>query len=59
MVKKKRFPHPELPPFQLLPTLLPDIIVIAIVSFVISISIGKLFATKNNYKIVPNQVKLN
>jgi MFS superfamily sulfate permease-like transporter len=49
------FPAPEMPPLRLFPTLLPCMIEIAVVSFAVNISMGKLFAKKYNYEIAPNQ----
>lgn len=53
------FPKPELPPFELLPKLISDIISIGIVSFAINIAMAKLFAKKYNYDINANQELLS
>lgn len=49
-------PMPKLPPMWLMPRLIGDAVSIAIVVFVITISLGKLFAKKHHYRIDPDQV---
>jgi MFS superfamily sulfate permease-like transporter len=51
-------PAPKLPNFSLVRLLVSDSFNIAIVSFAINISMGKLFAKKYNYNINANQVFL-
>ena len=51
-------PTPQLPPFSMFFDIIGDSIAIAIVSFVINISMCKLFAKKHKYDIKPNQVRL-
>ena len=48
---------PTLPRVTYWPDVVSDAISIAIVSFAITVSIGKLFAKKHGYKISANQVK--
>ena len=50
-----RIPPPQAPPFYRIPSLATDAFGLAIVGFVINISLGKLFAKKYNYNINPNQ----
>ena len=49
-------PTPQLPPFSMFFDIIGDSIAIAIVSFVINISMCKFFAKKHKYDIKPNQV---
>jgi MFS superfamily sulfate permease-like transporter len=44
-------PMPKLPDFSIMPSLLGDAIGIAIVSFVLTVSVGKLMAKKHGYRI--------
>uniref|UniRef100_A0A1B6D5J8 STAS domain-containing protein n=2 Tax=Clastoptera arizonana TaxID=38151 RepID=A0A1B6D5J8_9HEMI len=48
-------PEPRLPPFSLMPAIALDSFVIAVVAYVISISMALIFAQKLNYEISPNQ----
>uniref|UniRef100_A0A914USZ6 SLC26A/SulP transporter domain-containing protein n=1 Tax=Plectus sambesii TaxID=2011161 RepID=A0A914USZ6_9BILA len=48
-------PNPSLPRIDLVPTLLSDAIGIAIVCFVVTISMGKLFAKRHRYRLVTGQ----
>ncbi|XP_021947719.1 prestin isoform X2 [Folsomia candida] len=48
-------PTPSLPPIEILPDVIVDSFVIALVAFVISVSMAKIFAIKHNYQINPNQ----
>ena len=48
-------PKPHLPDFTLLPTLATDCLSIAIICYMFTVSLGKLFARKHNYKIDPTQ----
>lgn len=50
-----RLPPPELPPLSLIPNVLVDGLVIAIVAFSINISMASIFARKDNYKVDANQ----
>uniref|UniRef100_A0A1B6C1R2 STAS domain-containing protein n=1 Tax=Clastoptera arizonana TaxID=38151 RepID=A0A1B6C1R2_9HEMI len=50
-----RLPEPRLPPFSLMPAIALDSFVIAVVAYVISISMALIFAQKLNYEISPNQ----
>jgi MFS superfamily sulfate permease-like transporter len=49
-------PVPKLPDFGLVFDILPDAIIIALVSYSTSISSAEIYAKKHNYKINPNQV---
>lgn len=49
-------PTPTVPPTAAIADVIGDGIAIAIVSFVVNISMAKLFATKHKYQISPNQV---
>ena len=55
-------PSPRVPPnnilFKVLRENYSDFIPIAIVSFIINISMCKVFAKKHNYEIKPNQVRI-
>lgn len=51
-----RLPAPIVPNFSQIPELLPDAIVIAIVTYAVTFSIGKLFGKKNKYRVDPRQV---
>lgn len=51
-----RFPAPKVPPVQLLPDIIGNVINISIVSFAINISMAKLFAKKYKYELDSNQV---
>jgi MFS superfamily sulfate permease-like transporter len=51
-----RIPPPVVPPMAAISDVLGDAVAIAIVCFVINISMAKLFATKYKYQISPNQV---
>ena len=53
---KTGMPSPKIPTVSLFNKIIGDSIAIAIVSFVINISMCKLFAKKHNYEIQPNQV---
>lgn len=53
-----RFPQPAFPPVNLFHQVAVDAFVIAIVSFAINISMGKLFAKKHGYSLESNQVDL-
>ncbi|KAG8316926.1 hypothetical protein J6590_037271 [Homalodisca vitripennis] len=48
-------PKPEVPPLVLVPNVLVDGLVIAIVAFSINISMASIFARKDNYKVDANQ----
>nr|CAB3266191.1 sulfate transporter-like [Phallusia mammillata] len=48
-------PAPQVPDISTWSSLIGDAFPIAIVSFAITVSIGKLFAKRHNYKISPNQ----
>jgi sulfate/bicarbonate/oxalate exchanger SAT-1, putative (fragment) len=48
-------PSVEVPRLDLLPSLIPDAFVISIVTFTISLSLGKLYAKKYKYQVRPNQ----
>lgn len=50
-----RFPIPEPPPFSLIPNVLVDGLVIAVVAFSINMSMASIFARKLNYSIDANQ----
>ncbi|XP_026689042.1 sulfate transporter-like, partial [Diaphorina citri] len=49
------FPVPEVPPLWLLPKLIVDGLVIAIIAFSINISMASILAKKMKYKIDSNQ----
>lgn len=51
----RSFRQPEIPAFTLIPSLLKDAVIIAIVSFAICISLAKTYAKKMNYTVDPNQ----
>nr|XP_039251445.1 prestin-like [Styela clava] len=51
----KGMPSPMLPNISLWPVLIGDAISIAIVTFAVAVSMGKLFAKKHGYNIDPNQ----
>eukprot|EP00094_Tigriopus_californicus_P013678 TCALIF_13235-PA protein Name:"Similar to Slc26a6 Solute carrier family 26 member 6 (Mus musculus)" AED:0.08 eAED:0.08 QI:239/0.88/0.8/1/0.88/0.7/10/0/679 len=48
-------PYPTIPPVRLIPKIAVDSMMIAIVGFVISYSLGRLFAKKHDYKVKPSQ----
>ncbi|XP_069945248.1 prestin isoform X2 [Cherax quadricarinatus] len=48
-------PEPTLPPFELMPTVLVDSIVISVVAYVVSFSMARIFAKRHNYSIDANQ----
>uniref|UniRef100_A0A1B6L5G6 STAS domain-containing protein n=2 Tax=Graphocephala atropunctata TaxID=36148 RepID=A0A1B6L5G6_9HEMI len=48
-------PKPEVPPLSLIPNILVDGLVIAIVAFSINISMASIFARKDNYEVDANQ----
>lgn len=48
-------PYPTIPPVRLIPKIAVDSMMIAIVGFVISYSLGRLFAKKHDYKVRPSQ----
>jgi len=50
-----RIPAPVAPPMAAISDVIGDAIAIAIVCFVVNISMAKLFATKYKYQISPNQ----
>ncbi|KAK6760143.1 hypothetical protein RB195_021591 [Necator americanus] len=52
------FPTPKIPRFELIPDLLGHAISIAIVSYAVTVSMGKLFARKHKYQIDTNQEML-
>uniref|UniRef100_A0A914WQB0 STAS domain-containing protein n=1 Tax=Plectus sambesii TaxID=2011161 RepID=A0A914WQB0_9BILA len=45
------FPEPKLPRLDLIPQLLGDAVSVAVVTFVVTVSVGKLFAKKHGYVI--------
>ncbi|XP_050412379.1 prestin isoform X2 [Patella vulgata] len=49
------FPVPALNQFRFLPDVISDAVAIAIVAFVISVSMAKILAKKHDYEIDPNQ----
>uniref|UniRef100_A0A914DSG6 STAS domain-containing protein n=1 Tax=Acrobeloides nanus TaxID=290746 RepID=A0A914DSG6_9BILA len=49
------FPKPLVPKFSLMIHLLPNALIIALVVYVITISVGKLFSKKHKYTIDPKQ----
>ena len=51
-----RFPAPILPRFELIQHILVDAVSIALIAYVIQISMAQLFAKKHHYKIHPHQV---
>ncbi|ODN04049.1 Prestin [Orchesella cincta] len=48
-------PDAKLPPLELVPDVLVDSLIIAVVAYAISISMAKIFASKHQYKVGPNQ----
>ncbi|CAK8671886.1 unnamed protein product [Clavelina lepadiformis] len=48
-------PAPDVPNVSTWPSLIADAFSISIVSFAITVSVGKLFAKRHGYKIAPNQ----
>lgn len=50
-------PPPHIPRFELMTFLLDDAISIAIVAYAVTVSMGKLFARKHQYRIDTNQVE--
>ena len=49
-------PDPQLPPFEIVTSVIGSSINIAIVSYALNFSIGKIFAKKYKYDLDPNQV---
>ena len=49
------FPTPQSPPYELFPKIMIDTIAIAIVAYVVSLSMAKIFARKRGYEISNNQ----
>ena len=58
-INNLRLPAPTLPQLSLLPNVISDAIGIAIVIFVVTVSVGKLFAKKHGYHIDPAQVSFS
>ena len=52
-------PNPNLPDISLWPKLIKDAIIIALIAFSISTSLGTLFSRKHKYKIDTTQVRKN
>lgn len=50
-----RIPSPALPPFELLPSVVVDCIVISIVAYTVSYSMAKIFAKRHNYQVDATQ----
>lgn len=50
-----RLPEPQLPSFSLLPYILPDAFVIAMVSYSVTMSMALIFAQKAHYEVNSNQ----
>lgn len=48
-----------MPPIHLMPILVTDAIGIAVVAFVVTASLGKLFAKKHHYHVDPRQVHID
>lgn len=48
-------PSPALPPFELLPSVVVDCIVISIVAYTVSYSMAKIFAKRHNYQVDATQ----
>ena len=48
-------PSPELPDFGLMPSLISDAFTITIIGYVVTLSIGRIVASKFNYAVDPNQ----
>ena len=48
-------PVPEIPRLDLMKSLIVDSLIIGIVSFAVLLSLAKIYAKKNKYKINPNQ----
>ncbi|CAL8126472.1 unnamed protein product [Orchesella dallaii] len=48
-------PDATLPPMEIIPDVLVDSLVIAIVAYAVSISMAKIFASKHQYEVRPNQ----
>lgn len=48
-------PEPEPPPFALIPAIALDSLIIAIIAYIVTISMALIFAQKNKYEIDPNQ----
>lgn len=55
MFRLRRIPAPVAPPMVAISDVIGDAVAIAIVCFVVNISMAKLFATKYKYQISPNQ----
>ncbi|VDM37959.1 unnamed protein product [Toxocara canis] len=51
----RRLPTPSMPRFSLFENLFIDAILIAVVIFSVTVSVGKVFAKKHNYEIVASQ----
>jgi MFS superfamily sulfate permease-like transporter len=52
------FPSPIWPRWELIPQLINDAAGIALVVYVVTVSLGKMFAKMHHYKIDPNQVSV-
>lgn len=50
-----RFPAPKVPDFSWFIKLIPDAIIIAIVIYVVTFSVAKLFGQKHNYRVSASQ----
>ncbi|RWS04327.1 solute carrier family 26 member 10-like protein [Dinothrombium tinctorium] len=48
-------PAPTIPRFDIVTSVIPDCIALAVVTFAISLSLAKIFAKKHKYKVKPNQ----
>ena len=54
-IYENRLPFPSFPPIILWRSLITDAILIAILSYVVTMSLGRIFAAKHNYEIDANQ----
>ena len=50
-----RIPSPTLPPFELMPKVVVDSVVISIVAYTVSYSMSKIFAKRHSYQVDATQ----
>ncbi len=54
-IYENRLPFPSFPPIILWRSLITDAILVAILSYVVTMSMGRIFSAKYNYEIDANQ----
>lgn len=54
-IRSFRLPSPTPPPFELIPKVILDSLIISIVAYTVTFSMAKIFAKKHNYKVDATQ----